>query len=71
MAWDQTTTSEMFSPQINVILSFFLYVASNGVVLATEKKSKSILYDAHSINKVEMITKSIGMVYSGMGPDYR
>lgn len=45
--------------------------ASNGVVLATEKKHKSILYEEHSIHKVEMITKHIGMVYSGMGPDYR
>ncbi|ELT93479.1 hypothetical protein CAPTEDRAFT_154995 [Capitella teleta] len=45
--------------------------AANGVVLATEKKHKSILYDEHSIHKVEMITKNVGMVYSGMGPDYR
>jgi 20S proteasome subunit alpha 2 len=45
--------------------------ATNGVVLATEKKHKSILYDGHSVHKVEMITKNIGMVYSGMGPDYR
>lgn len=45
--------------------------ASNGVVLATEKKQKSILYEEHSIHKVESITKNIGMVYSGMGPDYR
>uniref|UniRef100_A0AAZ3PDA7 Proteasome subunit alpha type n=2 Tax=Oncorhynchus TaxID=8016 RepID=A0AAZ3PDA7_ONCTS len=45
--------------------------ASNGVVLATEKKQKSILYDETSVHKVEMITKHIGMVYSGMGPDYR
>lgn len=45
--------------------------ATNGVVLATEKKQKSILYDEHSITKVEMITKNIGMAYSGMGPDYR
>jgi len=45
--------------------------ASNGVVLAAEKKQKSILYDDSTINKVEMITKNIGMVYSGMGPDYR
>ncbi|XP_033361861.1 proteasome subunit alpha type-2 [Bombus vosnesenskii] len=45
--------------------------ASNGVVLATENKHKSILYDEHSVQKVEMITKHIGMVYSGMGPDYR
>lgn len=41
------------------------------MVLATEKKQKSILYDEQSIHKIEMITKNIGMVYSGMGPDYR
>lgn len=45
--------------------------ATNGVVLATENKHKSILYDENSVNKVEMITDHIGMVYSGMGPDYR
>ena len=45
--------------------------ATNGVVLATEKKHKSILYEEHSTYKVEQITDSIGMVYSGMGPDYR
>ncbi|KAG9335602.1 hypothetical protein JZ751_004367 [Albula glossodonta] len=45
--------------------------AANGVVLATEKKQKSILYDEQSVHKVEPITKHIGMVYSGMGPDYR
>ncbi|KAM7290008.1 proteasome subunit alpha type-2 [Ixodes scapularis] len=45
--------------------------ASNGVVLATEKKHKSVLYEEHSIHKVELVTDHIGMVYSGMGPDYR
>ncbi|XP_042234051.1 proteasome subunit alpha type-2-like [Homarus americanus] len=45
--------------------------AKDGVVLATEKKHKSILVEEHSIIKVEMITDHIGMVYSGMGPDYR
>lgn len=40
-------------------------------MLATEKKQKSILYDEQSVHKVEPITKHIGMVYSGMGPDYR
>lgn len=34
--------------------------ASNGVVIATENKHKSILYDEHSVNKVEMITAHIG-----------
>lgn len=45
--------------------------AIDGVVLATEKKQKSILYDDQAIHKVEQITQNIGMVYSGMGPDYR
>lgn len=54
---------------LKALLSFF--AASNGVVLATEKKQKSILYDEQSVHKVEPITKHIGMVYSGMGPDYR
>jgi len=45
--------------------------ASNGVVLATEKNYKSVLYEEHSIHKVEMVTEHIGMIYSGMGPDYR
>lgn len=51
----------------------YLYaiIATNGVVLATEKKQKSTLNDERSINKIEPITQNVGMVYSGMGPDYR
>ncbi|MCJ1313102.1 Proteasome subunit alpha type-2 [Agyrium rufum] len=45
--------------------------ATNGVVLATEKKSSSPLIDPPSLSKVSLITPNIGMVYSGMGPDYR
>lgn len=45
--------------------------ATNGVVLATEKKSSSPLIDSQSSSKVSLITPDIGMVYSGMGPDYR
>lgn len=41
------------------------------MVLATEKKQKSTLNDERSINKIEPITQNVGMVYSGMGPDYR
>ena len=41
------------------------------MVLATEKKQKSILYDENTVNKIEVVTDNIGMVYSGMGPDYR
>lgn len=29
------------------------------------------MYEEHSVHRVEMISGHIGMVYSGMGPDYR
>jgi 20S proteasome subunit alpha 2 len=45
--------------------------AANGIVLATEKKSPSPLVDASSISKISLVTPNIGMVYAGMGPDYR
>ena len=45
--------------------------AANGIVLATEKKSSTPLIDASSSSKIANITPNIGMVYSGMGPDYR
>ena len=47
------------------------FSATNGIVLATEKKSSSPLIDPPSLSKVSLITPNIGMVYSGMGPDYR
>lgn len=58
-------------PLIKTFTFVYYIVATNGIVLATEKKQKSILYDDTSIHKIEMITKHSGMVYSGMGPDYR
>eukprot|EP01137_Pigoraptor_chileana_P027687 Opistho-2@10565 len=45
--------------------------ATNGVVIATEKKLPSVLIDETSLNKVSNITKTTGVVYSGMGPDSR
>jgi 20S proteasome subunit alpha 2 len=45
--------------------------ATNGVVLATEKKDTSALIDATMIEKVAPICPHIGFVYSGMGPDFR
>lgn len=44
---------------------------ANGVVLATEKKASNELEDASSLSKIACITPDIGMVYAGMGPDYR
>lgn len=62
---------KLIGQMLLLTLAFCSFSASNGVVLATEKKQKSILYDEQSVHKVEPITKHIGMVYSGMGPDYR
>ncbi|KAI2642220.1 proteasome subunit alpha type-2 [Xylaria nigripes] len=45
--------------------------ATNGIVLATEKKSSSPLTDPASLSKISLVTPNIGMVYAGMGPDYR
>lgn len=45
--------------------------AKNGIVLATEKRLPSSLMAEDSLQKVAMVTKSIGMVYAGMGPDSR
>ncbi|KAJ3128325.1 Proteasome subunit alpha type-2 [Nowakowskiella sp. JEL0407] len=45
--------------------------ARNGIIIATEKKSSSSLVDDTSISKISKISKNIGLVYSGMGPDAR
>ncbi|KAG5437509.1 hypothetical protein PCANB_000937 [Pneumocystis canis] len=46
-------------------------IAKNGVVLVTEKKSHSPLIEESTIDKIACITPNIGMVYSGIGPDFR
>ena len=45
--------------------------ATNGVVLATEKKMPSTLVDETSISKIQLLTDEFGITYSGMGPDFR
>ncbi|CAG8719922.1 15540_t:CDS:2, partial [Acaulospora morrowiae] len=45
--------------------------ATNGVVIATEKKTASPLIDDSSLEKVANVCPNIGIVYSGMGPDFR
>jgi 20S proteasome subunit alpha 2 len=45
--------------------------ATNGVVIATEKKLPSALVDGDTVNKVSLLTPNIGVAYSGMGPDSR
>ncbi len=45
--------------------------ATNGIVIATERKIPSILVDEESLQKIVMLTDNIGCVYAGMGPDFR
>ncbi|CAG8780430.1 12700_t:CDS:2, partial [Racocetra persica] len=45
--------------------------ATNGIVIATEKKTASPLIDDSSLEKVANVCPNIGIVYSGMGPDFR
>lgn len=45
--------------------------ATNGVVIATEKKMPSILIDESSVQKISAVSENVGVVYSGMGPDAR
>ena len=45
--------------------------ATDGVVIATEKKLPSVLVDEATVQKIASLTPNIGVVYSGMGPDSR
>lgn len=45
--------------------------ARDGVVLATEKKTSSSLIKEESFEKVAKVCDSVGIVYAGMGGDFR
>lgn len=45
--------------------------ATNGVVIATDKKVSSVLVDEKEYEKIQSITPQCGFVYAGMGPDFR
>lgn len=45
--------------------------ATNGVVIATEKKLSSTLMDEESYTKTQIICQHIGAIYAGLGPDFR
>ena len=57
--------------QLQESMITMIFSATNGVVIAAEKKSPSILVDGSSLQKVSVLTDNIGVVYSGMGPDVR
>ncbi|KCV68678.1 proteasome subunit alpha type-2-B [Fonticula alba] len=57
---------------LNAVASGFTSIgikASNGVVIATEKKLSSILISEDTVVKAVPICDTIGLVYSGMTPD--
>lgn len=45
--------------------------ATNGVVLATEKKLPTPLIEQDYFEKLQNLVSHVGVVYSGMGPDFR
>jgi len=45
--------------------------ASNGVVIASEKKIPSVLVDETTMEKTCQLSPNIGVTYSGMGADFR
>ncbi|PVU91692.1 hypothetical protein BB561_004254 [Smittium simulii] len=45
--------------------------AKDSVVIACIKKPSTTLIDLTSLSSVEMVCATIGMTYSGMGPDFR
>ncbi|KAH8248199.1 hypothetical protein KR038_004596, partial [Drosophila bunnanda] len=45
--------------------------ACNGVVIVADSTPPSPLHDVHSVRHVETVANHIGMVYSGVDPDYR
>jgi len=45
--------------------------AVNGVVVATEKKMQTPLIDETSVEKTANLTENVGVVYSGLAPDFR
>ena len=47
------------------------FPATNGVVIATEKRLPSMLIESDTFEKIAILNDSTGVVYSGMGPDFR
>lgn len=51
-------------------LSLCRFLAKDGVVIASEKKLHPLVI-GDTVHKIANITDNIGMVYSGIGPDFR
>jgi 20S proteasome subunit alpha 2 len=58
-------------PMLTLPTSLSPPTATNAIVLAVEKSPPSPLVDTTGLEKLAIICPNIGMVYSGMGPDFR
>mmetsp|Transcript_10550 Transcript_10550/g.15225 ORF Transcript_10550/g.15225 Transcript_10550/m.15225 type:complete len:234 (+) Transcript_10550:53-754(+) len=45
--------------------------ATNGVVIASERKIPSVLIDEDTVEQIALYSTNVGAAYSGMGPDFR
>lgn len=50
--------------------SLSTFLAKDGVVIASEKKLHPLVL-GDTVHKIANVTDNIGMVYSGIGPDFR
>ena len=50
--------------------SYSCFLAKDGVVIASEKKLHPLVI-GETVHKIANVTDNIGMVYSGIGPDFR
>jgi 20S proteasome subunit alpha 2 len=50
--------------------SLSCFLAKDGVVIASEKKLHPLVL-GDTVHKIANVTDNIGMVYSGIGPDFR
>ena len=47
------------------------YAATNGVVIAAEKKMPNALIDESTVEKSALLSENVGVVYAGLAPDFR
>ena len=45
--------------------------ATNGVVVAAEKKMPNTLIDESTVEKSALLSENVGVVYAGLAPDFR
>uniref|UniRef100_A0A251S3Y0 Putative proteasome, subunit alpha/beta, nucleophile aminohydrolase n=1 Tax=Helianthus annuus TaxID=4232 RepID=A0A251S3Y0_HELAN len=57
-------TFAKYLPAVDLTANMREPSASNGVVIVTEKKLPSILVDETSVQKIQILTPNIGVVYS-------